>query len=193
MFTDLSKEETNETFRRIKEESATYVEDNNCRLGLVFSTIGFFINIDCNEDLLDSLEAPLSDPTMAHYYHITTEGKFINYPQLVVDITSHPKIAAVLINEYDWHMWGKAKQIEASHLHADAKGRQAFIEDGLNHVDGQTSLCYWNAYSCTVNGLCNDVKAVRHEQQKTQMQLPSNLSSDMQGYMFDFQEKKSMS
>ena len=80
---------------------------------------------------------------MAHYYHITTEGKFINYPQLVADITSHSKIAAVLINEYDGDMRRKALFIKASHLHADAKGRQAFMEDGLNHVDGQTSLCYW--------------------------------------------------
>ena len=87
------------TFRRIKEESARYVEENNCGLGLVFSTIGFTIdNID-RQDLLTSLEAPLSDLTMAHHYSITTEGKFINYSQLVADITSHPKIAAVLINE----------------------------------------------------------------------------------------------
>ena len=43
VFTDLSKEETNETFRRIKEESARYVAQNNCGLGLVFSTIGFWI------------------------------------------------------------------------------------------------------------------------------------------------------
>ena len=79
MYTDLSKEETNETFRRIKEESARYVEENNCRLGLVFSTIGFSINIDKHKNLLNSLEAPLSDPTIVHYYSITTDGNLINY------------------------------------------------------------------------------------------------------------------
>ena len=112
MYTDLGKEETNKTFRRIKEESARYVEENNCVLGLVFSTIGFYIEDKHSKDLLTSLEAPLSDPTMAHYYHITTEGKFINYPQLVADITSHPKIAAVLINEYDRDMFYKAEEIK---------------------------------------------------------------------------------
>ena len=38
---------------------------------------------------------------MALYYSITTEGKLINYSQLVADITSHPSIAAVLIHEFD--------------------------------------------------------------------------------------------
>ena len=122
---------------------------------------------------------------MAHHYHITTEGKFINYSQLVADITSHPKIAAVLVAESDHDMWIKARDIEVSHLHADAKGRQAFMEDGLNHVDGQTSLCYW-PYHFTVERLCKEVNKARHEQQKTQMQLPSNLTSTWQGLMFDF-------
>ena len=40
VFTDLSKEETIETFRRIKEESVKYTEENNCTLGLVFCSIG---------------------------------------------------------------------------------------------------------------------------------------------------------
>ena len=158
MFTDLSKEETIETFRRIKEESVKFTEENNCTLGLVFSTIGFGLDVEDRKDLLLLRDAPLSDTTMAHFYAITTAGKFINYSQLVADITSHPSIAAVLIHEFDMDMKIKANEIEAvkrdihegrvresrsSHLHADAKGKQAFMEEGLNHVDGQTSLCYW--------------------------------------------------
>ena len=58
--------------------------------------------LDKHQNLLKSLGAPLDDKTIAHYYSITTDGKFINYSQLVADITSHPKIAAVLINEHDY-------------------------------------------------------------------------------------------
>ena len=118
---------------------------------------------------------------MAHHYHITTEGKFINYPQLVADITSHPRIAAVLVNEDDDDMKDKVRwSLKASNLHADAKGRQAFMEDGLNHVNGQTSLCYW-PIGCTVERLCDEVKKVRHEQQMSQMQLPFKLSAGIVG------------
>ena len=101
VFTDLSKEETIETFRRIKEESVKFTEENNCTLGLVFSTIGFGLGVEERKDQLLFRDAPLSDTTMAHFYAITTAGKFINYSQLVADITSHPSIAAVLIHEYD--------------------------------------------------------------------------------------------
>ena len=73
---------------------------------------------------------------MAHHYAITTEGKFINFSQLVADITSHPSIVAVLIHEYDLDMDGRARYIKASHLHVDVKGKRAFMEEGLNHVDG---------------------------------------------------------
>ena len=44
VFTDLSKAETIETFRRIKKESIKYTEENLCTLGLVFCSIGFQIN-----------------------------------------------------------------------------------------------------------------------------------------------------
>ena len=44
VFTDLSKEETLETVRSIKEETIAYTEKNNCGLGLVISTIGFALD-----------------------------------------------------------------------------------------------------------------------------------------------------
>ena len=109
MFTDLSKEETIETFRRIKEDSIKYTEVNNCKLGLLCYDIGFQFNKMEHNDLLSELDAPLSDTTMAHYYSITTEGKLINYSQLVADITSHPSIAAVLIHEIDGEMYKQEK------------------------------------------------------------------------------------
>ena len=89
-------------------------------------------------DLLIELDAPLSDTTMAHYYAITTEGKFLNYSQLVADITSHPSIAAVLIHEENDYMCEKAEEIKASDLDLDldAEGKEAFMEEGLNHVNG---------------------------------------------------------
>ena len=40
-FIDLSKEDTIKTFRRIKEDAAKFTQENDCRLGLIFSTIGF--------------------------------------------------------------------------------------------------------------------------------------------------------
>ena len=43
VFIDLSKEETLETFRRIKEDSVKFTEENNCKLGLFFVGIGFQI------------------------------------------------------------------------------------------------------------------------------------------------------
>ena len=105
VFTDLSKNETLEIFSGIKEDSVKFTEENNCRLGLFFVSIGFQCDVDQNSELLSSLDAPLSDTTMAHHYAITTEGKMINYPQLVADITSHPSIAAVLIHELDYEIY----------------------------------------------------------------------------------------
>ena len=81
---------------------------------------------------------------MAHVYSVTNDGKFVNYSQLVADITSHPSIAAVLVHEYDMDILSEAYTLRASHVHEDAKGEKAFMEDGLNHVEGQTSLCYWH-------------------------------------------------
>ena len=97
---------------------------------------------------------------MVQHYGVTTDGMPINYPQLVAAIASHPSIFAVLVHEHAAEMSLKAKlEIKASHLHADAKGKQAFMEDGLSHVDGQTSLCYW-PYD-KVKELCDEIKEVR--------------------------------
>ena len=52
VFTDLSKEETIETFRRIKEDSIKYTEENNCKLGLFCVDIGFQLTKN-NSELLD--------------------------------------------------------------------------------------------------------------------------------------------
>ena len=98
--------------------------------------IGFQLAKKREDCVLSELDAPLSDTTMAHYYSITTEGKVVNYSQLVADITSHPSIAAVLFHEYNLDMQSRARKIKAKHLHADAKGKKAFMEEGLNHVDG---------------------------------------------------------
>ena len=55
-----------------------------------------------------------------------------------------------------------ALEIKVSHLHADARGQAAFIEDSLSHVDGHTSLCYFPRMR-TVKGLVDDVKDARKE------------------------------
>ena len=74
---------------------------------------------------------------MAHHYWPTTTGEMLNYPQLVADLTSHPSLSAVLIHEFDEGMLEKVdEKLEASHLHADVKGKAAFMEEGLNHVEG---------------------------------------------------------
>ena len=83
-------------------------------------------------------------------------------PQIVADLASHLALSAVLITEWDWNMDFKAKQIKASHLHADARGKAAFMEEGLSHVDGQTSLCYWPR-SFTVEELLDGVKNAKRE------------------------------
>ena len=63
VFIDLSKEETLETFFRIKEDSIKFTEENNCKLGLFFVNIGFMIE---SYFLKKELDAPFSDTTMAH-------------------------------------------------------------------------------------------------------------------------------
>ena len=42
------------------------------------------------------------------------------------------------------------------------------MEEGLNHVDGQTSLCYWPE-EITIEELCDEIKKVRHEKQMAQI------------------------
>ena len=59
------------------------------------------------------------------------------------------------------------------------------MEEGLNHVDGQTSLCYWPIEG-SVESLCNEIKKVRHEKQMAQIQLPHCLPDRMKSKMFDF-------
>ena len=51
--------------------------------------------------LLNELELPLSNKTIAHHYNITTTGELLEFPQLVADLASHPSLFAVLINEKD--------------------------------------------------------------------------------------------
>ena len=83
-------------------------------------------------------------------------------PQLVADLASHLSLSAVLIQEHDEDMQQRARQIKVSDLHADARGKAAFMEEGLNHVDGQDSLCYWPWFN-TVQDLHRDVKASKSE------------------------------
>ena len=83
-------------------------------------------------------------------------------PQLVADLVSHPYLSAVLIQEYDEDMDNKASYIKKEDLHVDARGTAAFMEEGLNHVDGQTSLCYW-PWEGTVEQLLCDVKKAKSE------------------------------
>ena len=77
----------------------------------------------------------------------------MSYSQLVADLAGHPSIFAVLIHEYDDLMQEKAEKIEVSHVLANQIGTKAFMVDGLNHVDGQASLCYW-PYDCRTKDLC---------------------------------------
>ena len=94
----------------------------------------------------------------------------MNYPQLVADITSHPRLVALLINERMHGMLDLPDKIKASHLNANVKGKQAFLEDGLNHIGGLTSLCYWYALS-EVKTLCDEAKKARQEL-KSQFLIP---------------------
>ena len=83
-------------------------------------------------------------------------------PQLVADLVSHLALSAVLIQEDDREMYLKALDIEASDLHADARGKAAFMEEGLSHLDGQNSLCYW-PWDTTVELLFYLVKEAMRE------------------------------
>ena len=83
-------------------------------------------------------------------------------PQIVANLASHLALSAVLITEEDWDMYSKATYIKARHLHADARGKAAFMEEGLSHVDGQTSLCYW-PWEYTVKELLDNVKKAKKE------------------------------
>ena len=56
---------------------------------------------EANTSLLEEREAPLSDTTVAHHYCPTTTGEVLNYPQLVANLTSHPSLSAILIQEHD--------------------------------------------------------------------------------------------
>ena len=68
------------------------------------------------------------------------------------------------------------------------------MEEGLNHVDGQPSLCYW-PWATTIADLCIDVRIARLGK-KFQMQIPNHLNKDsfegIQRKMFDFKSKKIM-
>ena len=54
------------------------------------------------------------------------------------------------------------KELEAYHLHADVLVESQLYEDGLNHVDGQTSLCFWNG-EITFEDLFDDIKKARSD------------------------------
>ena len=130
--------------QRIKEDSVKYVRENKCKIAHIFVSIGFRLDGDgFHKSLLTELNAPLSNTTMAHHYNVTRTGELVNMPQLVADLPSQYSLSAVFIQEYDIDMLLKAREIKASHLHADARGQAAFMEEGLSHVDGQNSLCYW--------------------------------------------------
>ena len=178
---DQSKVETIETIKRIKEESVRFAEKNDCNIGHVFVSVGFRLINEGPKDpfgdeyglnhkhLLTELEAPLSETTMAHHYNITTKGELLNLPQLVADLTSHPFLSAVLIHEETGDdMNIRSTEIQATDLHSDVKGKSAFMEEGLNHVDGQPSLCYWPHTGLNVIDLCDDIKTLR-EQLKVQI------------------------
>ena len=135
--------------QHIKAVSVKQAEEKKCKIAHIFATIGFRLDdkhafgIDHAKSLLTELGAPLSDTTIEHHYNVTRTGELVNMPQIVADLASHLSLSAVLIQESDNGMYVKAGLVKASHLHADARGKAAFMEEGLSHVDGQTSLCYW--------------------------------------------------
>ena len=150
-------------------------------------TIGYRLD-SYHRKLLTQLGAPLSDKTMAHHYCLTTIGEVLNMPQLVANLTSHPLLSAILIHERDEanqemknndtiSMVDKDLQINASHLHSSVKGIAAFKEEGLSHVEGQPSLCYWPSGHVVggpkVKELCDFVSEAKSEQ-KLQIQLPDD-------------------
>ena len=149
VFIDLSKAETIKEVQSIKAASVKQAEEKKCKIAHIFVTIGFRVDDkddygnDRHKSLLTELEAPLSNTTMAQHYNVTRTGELVNMPQIVADLANHLALSAVLIQEWDDKMYDKTKEIKASDLHADARGKAAFMEEGLNHVDGQTSLCYW--------------------------------------------------
>ena len=59
------------------------------------------------------------------------------------------------------------------------------MEEGLDHVDGQPSLCYWSFFNVTVKTLCDDVKKAR-QQQKFQIEIPTDLGDTMRRAMVKF-------
>ena len=63
------------------------------------------------------------------------------------------------------------------------------MEEGLNHVDGQTSLCYW-PWSFEVGQLLDGVKEAK-KNKKFYFQLPHD-TGPTQANMFDFKSKKMM-
>ena len=100
-FVDLSKAETTKTIKSIKENSAEFADQNDCNVGHIFVTIGFMLSHSCSKYLLTEVEAPFARTTMGFWYYPTTTGEVLNYPQLIADLTSHPSLSAVLIQEND--------------------------------------------------------------------------------------------
>ena len=154
--------------QHIKAVSVKQAEEKKCNIAHIFATIGFRLDdkyydgSERHKSLLTELGAPLSNTTMAQHYNVTRTGELVNMPQIVADLASHLALSAVLIQEYDYEMYKEARYIEASHLHADARGKAAFMEEGLSHVDGQTSLCYW-PWSFRVKDLVAEVKNAKRE------------------------------
>ena len=72
IITDKSKAEIMSKVLSIKDNAEKLVKDSNCKLGLVFCTIGFMIWETDHKDLLTKIEAPLQDKTLAHHYVLTT-------------------------------------------------------------------------------------------------------------------------
>ena len=62
-------------------------------------------------------------------------------------------------------MKSEAKNIRAKHLHPSARGKNGFIENGMNHADGQTRLLYWPD-GLVVKDLHKAVVKARHSEQK---------------------------
>ena len=62
-------------------------------------------------------------------------------------------------------MMDKSKEIQAKHLHTDAKGKDAFIKSDMKHADGQARLCYWPD-EMTVHELHTEVVKAKQEEHK---------------------------
>ena len=115
VFPDLSMAETIKKVQRIKVCSVKHAEEKKCKIAHIFVTIGFRLDDkdedghDCHKYLLTKMEAPLPNTKMAHHYNVTKTGELINMPLLVADLASHLSLSAVLIQEYDWDMFKKAR------------------------------------------------------------------------------------